>query len=166
MKSRTYTLLTAVVAFGALTVPAQTPGQGLHYYKVVQLNTFGGPNSYFTFSNRSLNNAGVATGFSDTSVSVSPPYCFNDCFLEHTFLWKDGALTDLGGLPGVAISGSGPNYINAKGVIAGIAFNGGPSGRTPLLRPSPLRTVRKAFAVYGSSPSIAFLRKTRFRDCA
>jgi len=125
MKSRTYTLLTAVVAFGALTVPAQTRGQGLHHYKVVQLNTFGGPNSYFTFSNRSLNNAGVATGFSDTSVSVSPPYCFNDCFLEHTFLCKDGALTDLGGLPGVAISGSGPNYINAKGVIAGIAFNGG-----------------------------------------
>src|SRR5262252_3645600 len=40
----------------------------------------------------------------------------------------------------------------------------GPSGRTPLLGPSPLRTVRKAFAVYGSSPSIAFLRKTRFRD--
>jgi len=28
-----------------------------------------------------------------------------------------------------------------------------PSGRTPLLGPSPLRTVRKAFAVYGSSPS-------------
>ncbi len=67
----------------------------------------------------------MATGFSDTSVSVSPPFCFNDCFLEHTFLWKDGALTDLGGLPGVAISGSGPNYINAKGVVAGVAFNGG-----------------------------------------
>ena len=39
-----------------------------------------------------------------------------------------------------------------------------PSGRTPLLRSSPLRTVLKTFAIYGSSPSNALLRKTRFRD--
>jgi len=30
--------------------------------------------------------------------------------------------------------------------------------------PNERRAVRKAFAVYGSSPSIAFWRKTRFRD--
>ena len=39
-----------------------------------------------------------------------------------------------------------------------------PSGRTPLLRSSPLRTVLKTFTIYGSSPSNALLRKTRFRD--
>jgi len=96
-----------------------------HHYKLVEIATLGGPNSYFTFSNRPLSNSGVAVGFSDTSISVSPPFCFNDCFLEHTFLWKGDVLTELGGLPGVAISGSNPNYINSNGVIAGIAFNGG-----------------------------------------
>ena len=51
-----------------------------------------------------------------------------------------------------------------KGLRATISYPESPSGRTPLLGPSPLRTVRKTFAVYGSSPSIALLKKTRFRD--
>ena len=36
-----------------------------------------------------------------------------------------------------------------------------PSSRTPLLGPSPLRTVLKTFAIYGSSPSNALLGRTR-----
>src|SRR5260370_33996208 len=39
-----------------------------------------------------------------------------------------------------------------------------PSSRTPLLGPSPLRTVLKTFAIYGSSPSNALLGKTRLRN--
>ena len=39
-----------------------------------------------------------------------------------------------------------------------------PSSRTPLLGPSPLRTVLKTFAIYGSSPSNALLGRTRLRD--
>lgn len=39
-----------------------------------------------------------------------------------------------------------------------------PSSRTPLLGPSPLRTVLKTFAIYGSSPSNARLGKTRLRN--
>jgi len=39
-----------------------------------------------------------------------------------------------------------------------------PSGQAPLLGPSPLRTVLKTFAIYGSSPSNALLRKTRLKD--
>jgi probable HAF family extracellular repeat protein len=65
----------------------------------------------------------MATGGADTPTSVDP-FCLNDCFLAHTFLWQNGTLTDLGGLPGVSASQSLPNDINAKGVVVGIAFTG------------------------------------------
>jgi len=96
------------------------------HYKVIEIGTFGGPNSYLMFSNRTLNNSGVAAGIADTAAAASPPFCLllPDCFVPHSFVWKDEVMTDLGGLPGVAISGSLPNYINEKGVVAGIAFNG------------------------------------------
>src|SRR5215469_10740570 len=95
-------------------------------FRLVDVGTFGGPNGgYFdTVGARSLNNRGMVTGTADTSIAVSPPFCFNDCFLEHAFLWQNGVLTDLGGLPGVTISTSGSNDINAKGVVAGLAFTG------------------------------------------
>jgi probable HAF family extracellular repeat protein len=120
--------LGAIFALAA-TLPVQlasNPAAAQHRYRLIDVGTFGGPNSgYFGFiSARSLNNRGEATGTADTPTAVSPPFCFNDCFLAHAFLSRDGGLTDLGGLPGVSISGSGPNDINARGVVSGIAFNG------------------------------------------
>jgi len=38
------------------------------------------------------------------------------------------------------------------------------SSRTPLLGPSPLRTVHASFPAHSSSPSNASLGETRFRD--
>ena len=97
-----------------------------HRYRLVELGTLGGPNGYFTFiTGRSLNNRGLAIGSADTPVAVNPPFCLIDCYLGHAFVWNDTALTDLGGLPGVSIPGSAPNDINARGVVAGLAFNGG-----------------------------------------
>ena len=129
MKTRNYLVgLTLLVALG---LPFSTPAQQQsvqkvhHHYKFVEIGTFGGPNSYLAFSNRTLNNSGVAAGTADTQTAVNFPFCFIDCYVIHTFLWKNGVMTDLGGLPGVAISGSLPNYINDRGVVAGIAFNGG-----------------------------------------
>ena len=124
MKSRTLMCIAAMTLFAALAVPVRLAAQDKRY-KLIDLGTLGGPNSYFTFIGaRSLNNRGMATGSADTAMAVSPPFCFNDCFLAHTFVLQNGVLIDLGGLPGVNISQSGPNDINAKGVIAGIAFNG------------------------------------------
>lgn len=96
-----------------------------HHYTLIDMGTFGGPNSYFTniTPGRSLNNQGTATGSADTSVALSPPFCFYDCFAIHAFQWKEGIMTDLGTLPG--IGASFPNYINAEGVVAGSSFNGG-----------------------------------------
>jgi probable HAF family extracellular repeat protein len=90
-------------------------------YKLVEIGTLGGPNSYFTFISRPLNDHGVATGFSDTPVAVTPPFCFIDCYVADAFRWQDGVLTDLGALPGGV--GSGPNYINEKGVVTGVSLN-------------------------------------------
>jgi probable HAF family extracellular repeat protein len=92
-----------------------------HRYKLVDVGTLGGPNSYFTNLFRSLNNHGLATGTADTPVTVNPPSCFFDCFVGDAFRWQNGVLTDLGALPGDV--GSNPSDINAKGVVAGVSLN-------------------------------------------
>jgi probable HAF family extracellular repeat protein len=95
-----------------------------HHYKLIDLGTFGGPSSYFNFSNPVLNNTGLATGTADTTTSDPyAPNCFvPECLVAHTFLWQDERLIDLGALSGV--NNSVPSGINNKGVIAGISENG------------------------------------------
>jgi len=115
--------VTALLA--ALTLPVPSAAQHTRY-KLIDVGTLGGPNSYFSFIGASsLTNHTVVTGSADTATPVSSQFCFIDCFLAHTFLRRDGVLTDLGGLPGVGVSQSAPNDINAKGVVAGVAFSGG-----------------------------------------
>jgi len=115
--------------FAALAAPIQLAAQEQQNkqqprYKLIDMGTFGGPNSYFTIvGGRSLNNHGQATGYADTSVAVSPPFCLIDCYLGHAFRWQNGVLTDLGALP-EQVAASGPNDINAKGVVTGLSFNG------------------------------------------
>lgn len=107
-------------------VAAQSVDEGHQRYRLVELGSLGGPNSYSTFiTGRSLNRRGVNIGSADTPMAVAPPFCFIDCYLLHAFQWNEGILTDLGGLPGVSIPGSAPNDINDSGVVAGLAFNGG-----------------------------------------
>jgi probable HAF family extracellular repeat protein len=49
------------------------------------------------------------------------PTFFPDPYIEHTFGWKNGVLTDLGSLPGGGISQ--PNWMNQRGDVAGNASN-------------------------------------------
>jgi len=95
-----------------------------HHYKFIDLGTFGGPSSYFNFTNRPLNGPGGATGASDTSdLDPFAPNCLSpDCHVWHPFQWKDGVLTDLGTL--TEVNSGGPNDINANGVVTGISENG------------------------------------------
>jgi probable HAF family extracellular repeat protein len=96
------------------------------------MGSLGGPQSYVNagsgneFGNfaQILNNRGTLTGSADTSTpDPFPSFCFNDdCFVSHTFEWKNGAKTDLGALPGGASSGS--DWISANGLIAGLSQNG------------------------------------------
>jgi probable HAF family extracellular repeat protein len=128
MRSRTLSLIAVMTFLAAMATVLRLAAQVVeehypkhHRYKLIETGTFGGPNSYFTFINRPLNNHGVATGFADTPVAVNPPFCFIDCYVADAFRWQNGVLTDLGALPGGV--GSGPSDINAKGVVAGVSLN-------------------------------------------
>jgi probable HAF family extracellular repeat protein len=133
MKSKTSKYFSAAFLCVALVLSLRLPAQeqtddqghqGEHRrFKLVEIGTFGGPNSYFTFISRPLSNNGKAAGMADTAAAVNLPFCLVDCFLTHAFLWKDGTITDLGALPG--IGGSFVNDINAKGSVTGMSLNGG-----------------------------------------
>lgn len=135
MKSRTLMCITAAVLFAALAIPVriagQEQGQGHHHYKLVDLGTFGGPQSSVFLPDDNfapiLNNQGTVVGSADTSTpDPFPSFCFNpiffDCFVSHAFQWQDGVMTDLGALPGGASSAS--DWISANGLIAGWSENG------------------------------------------
>jgi probable HAF family extracellular repeat protein len=132
MRCHQQTGIATFTLFAALAMPlglaaqddaAQAKKAQHHHYKLIEVATFGGPNSYFTFVTQTLNKHGAATGWADTPIALNPPFCLVDCFASHAFEWKDGMVIDLGALPkpGTTI----PNDINAKGVVVGPSFNGG-----------------------------------------
>jgi len=93
-------------------------------YRLIDLGTFGGPNST-DFSSPIMNNHGAITGGADTADSdPNYPNCYNyiDCFVMHAYIWRNGVLTDLGGLPGGF--GSEGNWINDYNQVAGQSENG------------------------------------------
>jgi probable HAF family extracellular repeat protein len=143
MKSRMLTCITVVTLFVAMAVRVRLAGQDNrdhhhkhHHYKLIDLGTFGGPQSYLATSNgvtspgavnQVLNNQGTVVGWGDTS-TLDPfaPNCFNpfppDCFLPLAFQWQKGVLTDLGVLPGGDASTAA--WISDTGLIVGQARNG------------------------------------------
>ena len=101
-----------------------------HHYKLINLGTLGGPQSYSFFGDaQSLNNRGMAVGQSDTTIPDPNypnfnPYIGNgnpDPFIQHAFIGENGVLTDLGALPGV--NGSSVGWINRRGMTAGASTN-------------------------------------------
>ena len=118
MKSRILTFLTAITLFAALAVSVRLAAQQQQQeqkkernrYKLVDIGTFGGPNSYVGALggvSKFLSDQGTVAGCADTSTSdpnypnssISPPG--PDPFIFHAFQWQEGTLTDLGALPGV-----------------------------------------------------------------
>ena len=139
MKAKKLTCLAAVVLLAVLTIPsglsAQEQGaaqknKAKHaHYRVVDLGTFGGPQSYLNLPAngsyaRVLNNHGRVTGWADTSTpDPYPGFCFDeDCFVAHAFQWRNGVRTDLGTLPGGASSQS--TWISESGLVSGLSENG------------------------------------------
>ena len=83
MKSRTLTLLTAALLFAALAVPVRVVAQ---QYTVTDLGTLGG-----TFSSgEGISGRGWVDGFATLPGDT----------ISHAFLWRNGAVTDLG-VPGL-----------------------------------------------------------------
>jgi probable HAF family extracellular repeat protein len=127
------TTLTTVLAVLAIAdaAAAQAPTAKHHHYKLFDLGTFGGPQSYINqggemgfFSNAIGNDQRVFTGWADTSTpDPYPNFCFYyDCLVTHAFQWQNGVRKDLGALPGGASSAT--TWISANSLIAGTSQNG------------------------------------------
>jgi probable HAF family extracellular repeat protein len=113
-----------------------------HHYKLIDLGTLGGPQSAEAAENqtftapatRMINTREMVTGAAELNVpDPYSPFCLiSDCMLVHSFLWRDGKMTDLGALPGV--NDTFPNWVNDRGEVVGASFNGvDPVSGAPLL---------------------------------
>ena len=133
MRSRK--LICTVVGFALATLPslaAQGQSKQHHHYKLLDLGTFGGPQSLINGFDylgpvMNLSNAGTFVGWEDTS--EQDPYqnfCFDPeippCYAAHAFHWQNGFKTDLGTLPGGGSSATA--WSSANGLIAGASQNG------------------------------------------
>ncbi len=92
------------------------------HYKVIDLGTFGGPDSTVNSNSVNTNTKGAVVG--GASTSTPDPACTFDshCFAFHSFKFQKDVLTDLGTLPGG--TNSFGIAINSPGAIAGISENG------------------------------------------
>jgi probable HAF family extracellular repeat protein len=134
---------TALLATAALAVPATIIAQGsqshtsqFHHYKLVDIGTFGGPesninNEFSLGAPNQINKPGTTVGSSATSIPSPPNSNLAICggldgtvpFVFHAFQWQDGNVTDLGALPGTD-NCSVATSINARGEIVGSSENG------------------------------------------
>jgi probable HAF family extracellular repeat protein len=150
MKSRFSNCITATTLFAALAMPAGLAAQENqnhnsdhqhHHYKLIDLGTFGGPQSWAPGVGEgpggALSNTGAVTGAANTPDS-NPFYSYPcnpfagsitceffgtpDPFVEHAFRFENGAVTDLGVLPGGYTSI--PLWISANGLVVGASENG------------------------------------------
>ncbi len=121
----TFSMMMLALAFPVVCSAQESQVQGKpqhHHYKLVDLGTFGGPNSFYFSSPvvQSVNNRGTVAGAADTS--LPDPTCFGDCNILHAFSWEKGVLTDLGTLPGG--SNSIAFWVNEQGLVMGVSENG------------------------------------------
>jgi len=137
MKSKTFTLITAMTLLTALATPIRLAAQNNrdhhhehHHYKLIDLGTLGGPQSFGDgfHGAGNISNRGVAAGVADTSASdpyypnFNPLGFFQDPFVHHAFLSKNGNLVDLGAFPGA--NSSSVSFVNENGLASGQSLNG------------------------------------------
>jgi probable HAF family extracellular repeat protein len=131
LKRELKTSIVVIALLTAIAVPSRSSAQSRQHhprYKLIDMGTLGGPQSYVSIPDASyarvLNNAGEVTGWADTAIpDPFPDVCFDDdCFIAHAFAWQREGMRDLGTLPGGASSQG--NWISSNGLIAGISQNG------------------------------------------
>src|SRR5277367_3693837 len=134
MKSRTWMWTTAVSVCVTLAIPVSIAAQDNeaehhrprhHTYKLIDLGTFGGPNSFVNGPLvPNISGSGTYAGQAETSIpDPYAPYCGQDCLVSHAEKWRNGVVTDLGTLPGTHLS-SGATWVSASGIIVGGSENG------------------------------------------
>ena len=134
MKLRMIRIVVALCGTAALVFPAQMFAQEESKehtrYKLIDLGTLGGPQSFGDLGHGAgnINNQGTAVGVADTSLSdpnfpnFNPISFFQNPFVYHAFKSKNGSLIDLGALPGA--NSSSVNFIAENGLVAGQSLNG------------------------------------------
>ena len=135
--------VTMIYAFPVASLRAQdaVPSHFTHHhYKVVDLGSFGGGNSYgqgvnlpFFPGTTTLNNSGTVAAWGDTA--IHDPFCYVDCLVGYGLEWADGNADNLGTLPASSttvgpqqpcvdcIWSSFPLAISDSGLIVGEAEN-------------------------------------------
>ena len=94
-------------------------------YKLIEIGTFGGPNSVYNVFSRIGTNNGTFVGAANTAdADPLAPSCFDPetCLVQHAWEWSDGVLTDLGVLEGGYSSYT--NAINSHRLIVGQSQDG------------------------------------------
>lgn len=135
MKSRGLTRIIAMTLLAVampVSLAAQEHNAKHHRYKVVDVGTLGGPNSYHSGFAQVLNNRGTFVAYANTSAANPNPGCSEpfgnafgsppDCFVEHPVVMRDGSVTALDVLPGGVNSQT--TGISASGLIIGFSENG------------------------------------------
>jgi probable HAF family extracellular repeat protein len=128
------TRLAWIVASSMLLFPignvssAQDTAQALkprhHRYKVIDLGTFGGPDSIIPFGQRILTQSGTAVGIAETDIPdpFAPNCASPNCRVQSGFQWRKGATSKL---PGLSVHGeSAAQAINESGTVVGDSQNG------------------------------------------
>ena len=111
----------ALIVFSLLAIQNQPAAQDNHedhhkhhHYQLIDMGTFGGPNSFVNGSPPPMiNNNGVVAGEADTST----PCAYLGGLVSPAFKWEKGELINMGLLPGGCFSL--PNAINSKGMMVG-----------------------------------------------
>lgn len=131
-----------------------------HRYRVIEIPSFGGPNSIYNVFSRIGRNDGTFVGAANTAdADRFAPDCFDQetCFVQHAWMWSRGSLRDLGVLRDGYSSYT--NAINSQGLIVGQSQNGDldPLTGTPVLYLAPVwqHGRIKNLGTLGGSNSIA-----------
>jgi probable HAF family extracellular repeat protein len=118
----------SAIAFPILLCAQERASSPKPRYRLVDLGTLGGPNSFFFELNNNLNaHRALATNCSDTAnldpASDVNPLFANSPYIQHAFRATPEGMTDLGALPnGTSSCGQG---INSHGDVAGYSSTGG-----------------------------------------
>ena len=114
--------MTAIFLVQRPLLAQQTHGSALRY-RILDVGTFGGPNSQTNGTSRVMNNMGTVAGMADSDQVCphAPGVGLTTGFISPAFIWRNGVLTNIGLLPGGCASL--PVGINQRGTIVGVSDN-------------------------------------------
>lgn len=111
-----------------LALPALTMAQGdsvqQRHYRLVDLGTFGGPDSIVYFTQHILTNNGIVAGDAETNIPDpwAPDCASPNCETVNGFEWRQGVRTRLTGLVPGAFTDA--QSVNQRGTVAGDSRDG------------------------------------------